>query len=100
MTKKYAYTTSDGRRYHMAVTWNPEIKLTEAIFPVQFQFADAQTGQNQRLPKEIATFSIGDPNETIGQRAKIHYNGDKDAMFVDYVEMAIRRATDYIERGK
>lgn len=99
MLKKYAYTTQNGREYEMSVTWNPDIKLTEAIFPIEFKFADRVTGKLEKLPPEIATFAIGDPAETIGERVQMHYDGDKDAMFVDYIETAIRRATDYVERG-
>jgi len=35
-----AYTTTDGRKYHMSVTWNPDIQPSEPLFPVQFQFID------------------------------------------------------------
>ncbi|MDR3707806.1 MAG: hypothetical protein P4L33_05875 [Capsulimonadaceae bacterium] len=100
MEKKSVYNTRDGRSYEMVVTWSTDIKLTETVFPIQFRFTDKATGQPVKLPREIATFAIGGPEETLDERIKMFYEGDKNAMFIDYVEMAMRRATDYVERGR
>jgi hypothetical protein len=100
MEKKSVYNTRDGRSYDMNVSWNPEIKLTETVFPIAFKFTDRATGRPLKLPREIATFAIGDPGENLGEKIETYFGGDKNAMFIDYVEMAIRRVTDYVERGR
>ncbi len=100
MEKKTSYNTRDGRSFDMTVSWNPDIKLSETVFPIKFKFVDKANGRALPLPREIATFAIGVPDETLGERINTYFGGSKDAMFVDYIEMAMRRVTDYVERGK
>lgn len=100
MEKKSVYTTRDGRSYDMTVSWNENIKLSENVFAVVFKFVDRATGRPVKLPREIETFAIGDPTETLGEKATTYFGGDKNAMLVDYIEMAMRRVTDYMERGR
>jgi len=100
MENKSLYNTRDGRSFDVSVIWDPDIKLTENVFPIVFKLTDRATGRPVKLPREIGTFAIGDPAETLGQRIDTYFGGDKNAMFIDYVEMAMRRVTDYIERGK
>ena len=99
MDKKSAFRTRDGRVYDATMSWNENIKLSEHVFPIRFTFVDRATNRALKLPREIATFAIGDPAESLGERVQSYFNGDQDAMFIDYLEMAWRRATDYVERG-
>ena len=100
MEKNSVCNTRDGRSYDMHVSWDPGIKLTEHVFPIAFKFTDRATGSPLKLPREISTFAIGDPAETLSQRINMYFGGDKDAMFTDYVETAMRRVIDYVERGQ
>ena len=100
MEQKNVYTTTSGMKYEMTVSWNPDIALTENVFPIRFDVVDKDRGLAVKLPREIATFAIGDPAETLGDRVDFYYGGDKNAMFVDYIETAMRRAMDYVERGR
>ncbi|HEY3331160.1 MAG TPA: hypothetical protein VGK19_14120 [Capsulimonadaceae bacterium] len=100
MEKKTTYNTRDGRAYDVSINWNPDIKLSEHIFPIKFQFVDKVSGKALKLPREIETYAVGTPEDTLGQRVDMHYAGNKDSMFVDFLESAIRRVTDYVERGR
>jgi len=100
MEKKSVYNTRDGRSYDMVVSWDPAIKLTATVFPIAFKFSDRTTGRPLKLPREIATFAVGDPAESLGEKVDTYFGGDKNAMFIDYIEMAIRRVSDYVERGR
>lgn len=100
MEKKSAYATRDGRRFDIVMSWNENIRDSENVFPISFKVTDSATGRPLKLPREIATFAIGDPAENIGERANFYFDGNRELMFVDYLESAYRRACDFIERGK
>jgi len=100
MEKKSVLRCRDGRVYNITMSWSPDFKENENIFPIRFQVVDQGTGRALRLPREIATFAIGDPLEPLGERVKTYYAGNREAMLTDYLEMAYRRATDWVQRGK
>ena len=100
MEKKSVYATRDGRRYDVVMSWNEKIKDSENVFPIKFTVTDKSNSRLLKLPREIATFAIGDPAENIGERAQAYFGGNRDIMFIDYLESAFRRACDYVERGK
>lgn len=100
MEQKSVLRCRDGRVYDLKMSWNENLKETENVFPILFVATDRSTGKNLRLPREIATFAIGDPTENIGQKIKINYGGQRQSMELDYLEMAYRRVTDWVERGK
>ena len=100
MEKKSVLRSRDGRAYNVTMSWNTEFKDSENIFPIKFQVVDRATGRPLRLPREIATFAIGDPMENLGYRVQTYYAGNREAMLTDYLEMAFRRASDWVQRGK
>lgn len=100
MEKKSVLRCRDGRVYNITMAWDPHFKDSDNIYPIRFQVVDKNTGRPLRLPREIATFAIGDPTEALGERVKTYYGGNREAMLTDYLEMAYRRATDWVERGK
>lgn len=100
MEKKSVYATRDGRRYDVVMSWNEKISDNENIFPIKFKVTDKLNARPLKLPREIATFAIGDPAENIGERVRAYFGGNRDLMVIDYLESAYRRACDYVERGK
>jgi len=100
MKKNSRYLTRDGRDYDVTVTWNDAFKDTDIIFTMNFAAINRETKKSLPLPKEIATYSIGDPQEPLGERVKYYYEGSRDALSADYLTSAYRRVTDWIERGK
>jgi len=71
-------------------------KVTQAIY----EQVDKTTGRALNLPREIATYAIGDVEDTLGARVKYYHNGNRDEMIGDWVTTAYRRVGDYIDRGK
>ncbi len=100
MEQKSVVNTLDGRTYDVTMSWPEKIKDTEFILPISFSAVDKSSGRSLKLPREIATFAIGDPAENIGDRTRIYYGGSRDALVSHCLEMAYRRATDWIVRGK
>ncbi|HEX5322968.1 MAG TPA: hypothetical protein VFW40_04220 [Capsulimonadaceae bacterium] len=100
MEKKSVLRCRDGRVYNIKMSWNPDFNDNDYIYPIKFQVVDQASGRSLRLPREIATFAIGDPLEPLGERARTYYSGNREAMLTDYLEMAFRRTTDWVQRGK
>jgi hypothetical protein len=99
MEKKSVYHTRDGRTYDMTMSWNETFKDSDHVFPIHFQFVDKSTGRAVVLPREIATFALGGPEDTLTYRIQTDYAGSREAMIGDFTEMAYRRVTDWLERG-
>ncbi len=100
MEQKSRYTCVDGRSYDVTMAWNERFADKDSIFKVTFAALDKATGRALALPREIATYAIGDPDENLGERVKYYYNGDRELLMTDYLTTAYRRACDWIERGK
>ena len=90
----------DGRSYNLTMSWNEKIKESEHVFPISFKAVERASGRALKLPREIATFALGDPAEDIGERTRVYYGGSLEALTAHYLEMAYRRATDWINRGR
>jgi len=100
MEQKSVLNCLDGRSYDLTMSWNEKIKETENIFPIQFAAVERSNGRKLKMPKEIATFALGDPLENIGERTRMYYEGSREALIAHYLEMAYRRVTDWINRGR
>ena len=99
MEKKSNYNCVDGRRYDVTMTWDENFKDADKVFKIGFAAVDPGTKRALKLPREIATYTIGDPDESMGERAKYYYGGSRELLMQDYLTSAYRRACDYIERG-
>ena len=100
MDKKSVYRTIDGRIYDVTMSWNENFKDADREFPIKFGFVDRATSKALKLPREIGTFTVGDPAEPMGERVTHYFGGDRASMMTDYLEMAYRRVCDWVERGK
>lgn len=100
INKKTSYYCQDGRAYDVTMTWDDKFKDSERIFKVYFSAKDKETGRDLTLPREIATYAIGDVEETLGERVKYYHGGSREDMMSDWVTTAYRRAGDWIERRK
>jgi len=100
MEKKSRYHCVDGRDYEVTMAWDENFKDKDHIFKTTFKAIDKATGRAYVLPREIATYQIGDPDENLGERTKWYYEGSRELLMSDYLTTAYRRACDYIERGK
>lgn len=100
MEKKSHYHCIDGRNYDVTMSWDDKFKDKDHVFPIKFVATDVATGRPLTLPREIATYQIGDPDENLGERVKYYYEGSRELLMTDYLTTAYRRACDWIERGK
>ena len=100
MDKKSSYRCLDGRRFDVVMTWDEKFKDAEKVFYVTFKAVNNETNRAITLPKEIATYAIGNVEESLGERVKYYYAGNREAMMTEYLTSAYRRACDWIERGK
>jgi hypothetical protein len=100
MEQKRVLNCIDGRTFDITMSWNEQFKDQEKLFPIRFKAVDRSTGRDLKLPKEIATFAVGDPLETLSEKQATFYGGSRDAMLADWTAMAFRRVTDWINRGK
>lgn len=100
MEQKSVYRCVDGRTYDVTMSWNENFKDADKIFTAEFGAVDQGTKRSLKLPREIATYAIGDAEETLGERVKYYFHGDRALLMTDYLSTAYRRVTDYIERGK
>ena len=100
MEKKSQYHCVDGRDYEMTMAWDENFKDKDHIFKITFQAIDKATSRAYVLPREIATYQIGDPDENLGERVKWYYEGQRELLMSEYLTTAYRRACDYVERGR
>jgi len=100
MEKKSQYHCVDGRNYEVTMAWDENFKDKDHIFKVTFRAVDKSTDRAYVLPREIATYQIGDPEENLGERTKWYYEGSRELLMTDYLTTAYRRACDFIERGR
>jgi len=100
MEKKSHYHCIDGCNYNVTMSWDENFKDKDHVFPIKFAATDEATGRPLILPREIATYQIGDPDENLGERVKFYYEGKRELLMTDYLTTAYRRACDWIERGK
>ena len=100
MEKKSSYHCIDGRTYDVTMAWNENFKDADKIFKITFAAVDRASHRPLKLPREIATYAIGDPEETLGNRVKYFFHGDRELMMTEFLTTAYRRACDWIERGK
>ena len=71
MEKKSQYHCTDGRNYNITMAWNENFKDKDHIFKITFKAIDQTTDQPYVLPREIATYQIGDPDENLGERVHL-----------------------------
>ena len=100
MQQQSVYHCIDGRTYDVTMKWNEHFKDADIIFKITFDAIDQATHRALKLPREIATYAIGDPEEPLGERVKYYFHGDRQLLMTDYLTTAYRRVTDWIERGK
>lgn len=100
MEQTSTYRCIDGRAYDVTMAWNENFKDKEIIFPITFKAIDQTTHRPLTLPREIATYAIGDPDEPLGVRVTEYFHGDRQLLMTDYLTTAYRRVCDWIERGK
>lgn len=100
MEQKSRYRTVDGREYEMTMAWDEKFKDKDHMFKISFQAIDQATKRPYILPREIATYMIADPEETLSERVKWYYEGSRELLITDYLTTAYRRACDFVERGK
>lgn len=100
MEQKSTYRCIDGRSYDVTMAWNENFKDKDIVFKITFSAIDQATHRALTLPREIATYAIGDPEEPLGERVKYYFGGDRQLLMTDYLTTAYRRACDWIERGK
>lgn len=100
MEKKSHYHCIDGRNYEVTMSWDDGFKDKDHVFKIGFKAVDEATSRPLVLPREIATYQIGDPDENMGERVKYYYEGKRELLMTDYLTTAYRRVCDYIERGK
>jgi len=98
--QKSIYRCIDGRTYDVTMDWNENFKDADIIFKIKFGAVDQATHRALALPREIATYAIGDPEEPLGERVQYYFHGDRQLLMTDYLTTAYRRVTDWIERGK
>ena len=99
MEKKSQYRCPDGRVYDMTMAWDENFRDKDHIFKITFKAIDQADDKAYPLPREIATYQIGDPDENLGERVKWYYENSRELLMSDYLTTAYRRACDYLERG-
>ena len=82
------------------MAWSDTFKDDDKVFAIKFTAIDKNTGRPLPLAKEIGLYQIGDMTESLGERVKYYYGGNRDEMMAEYLTSAYRRAMDWIERGK
>jgi hypothetical protein len=100
MEQKSVYRTLDGKIFDVSMSWNEKFKDSEHLFPIKFSFIDRATKKPITLPRDIGTFTLGDPSESLGERVEHYFGGSRESLQSDYLEMAYRRVCDWVERGK
>jgi hypothetical protein len=100
MKHNSVFRTTDGRAYDVTASWNEKFSAGDHEFPISFMFTDQATKKALKLPREIATFTVGDPEETLGEKVEHYFRGNRESMMTDYIEMAMRRVQDWVQRGK
>ena len=99
MEKTSEIHCTGGRSYTLTMAWNENFKDKDHIFKITFKAVDQASDLPYVLPREIATYQIGDPDENLGERVKYYYENSRELLMSDYLTTAYRRVCDFLQRG-
>ena len=97
---KRRYTTVEGDQdWIVAVSYDDHALGRAHWFEAQVSAVNERTGSALALPKELATYRIGETEHPFRDYVRMDWGGDTEAALGHLVNTIYRRVYAYIERG-
>jgi hypothetical protein len=97
---KRRYTTVEGTTDWIVSVSYDEGALTRAHwFEAQVSASNEATGAALQLPKELATYRVGETEHPFREYIRMDWAGDTEAALAHLTNTIYRRVYAYIERG-
>ena len=97
---KRRYTSVDGKNdYLVTVSYDAATLNRAQWFEASVNVENERTGDKPKLPRELATYRIGEIEHTFKQFVDLDYAGDTDAAIAHHLDTIYRRVYSFIERG-
>ncbi|MBC8102276.1 MAG: hypothetical protein H7Z41_06790 [Cytophagales bacterium] len=97
---KRRYTTVDrATDYIIAVGWDARALDKAKWFEAHVTVTDEKTNRALKLPRELATYRIGEIEHTFREYVALDFGGDREAAIDHLTDTIYRRLHQFIERG-
>ena len=94
------YTTVEtGEDILVTVSWNEDSLATSHWFEAKVVAEREKGGEPIKLPRELATYRVGETERPYRDLIKIDFDGDREAAFQHLLGTITRRVYSYLERG-
>ncbi len=94
------YTTvQDGKDYLVTLSYSEESLETRHWFETQVSVQEEISGTPVKLPRELATYRVGETERPYRELIQIDFDGDREAALSHLLGTICRRVYAYIERG-
>ena len=97
---KRRYTSVDGKNDFIVTTgYDPAILDRAHWFEATVSVENERTGEKIKLPRELATYRIGEIEHSFKQFVTLDFGGDREAAVAHHMDTIHRRIYQFIERG-
>lgn len=97
---KHRYTSVDGKNdFIVTVGVDPAALDRAHWFEASVGVENERTGEKMKLPRELATYRIGEIEHSFKQFVALDFGGDRDAAVSHHLDTIYRRVYSFIERG-
>jgi hypothetical protein len=97
---KRRYTTlQENRDWIVSVSYDDHALTRAHWFEASVNATDEATGKAFPLPKELATYRIGETEHPFRDYVRIDWGGDTEAAITHLLNTIYRRIYAYLERG-
>lgn len=94
------YTTiRTGEDILVTVSWNEDALSTAHWFEAKVAAMAEKTGAAVKLPRELATYRVGETERPYREYIRIDFGGDREAALQHLLGTITRRVYSFLERG-
>ena len=88
-----------GEDILVTVSWNEDALLTAHWFEAKVAAETEKTGAAVKLPRELATYRVGETERPYREYIRIDFAGDREAALQHLLGTITRRVYSFLERG-
>jgi hypothetical protein len=94
------YTTvRDGKDFLVTISWEESAFQSAHWFEAQVAVQQEPDGTPLKLPRELATYRVGETERPYRELVRLDFGGDREAALGHLLGTICRRVYAFIERG-
>lgn len=94
------YTTvREGKDYLVSIAYNEDALSAAHWFEAKIEVKGEADGQPLKLPRELATYRVGETERPYRELIRMDFGGDREAALTHLLGTICRRIYAFIERG-